>query len=83
VGHLRREGEVGEEKKWARAPLTCGPDGWAAAGAGMPMARVWGRGTPAPGGLAGPRVEMDWGEGTVLGHGRGRQAGPAGRGGQC
>jgi hypothetical protein len=28
-GNLRREGEVGEEKQWAGAPLTSGPDGWA------------------------------------------------------
>jgi hypothetical protein len=54
MGHLRQEGEVREEKQWARAPLTGGPSGWVAAGAGMPTGRVWARGMPAPVGLAGP-----------------------------
>jgi hypothetical protein len=34
--HLRRKGEVGEEKQWAEAPLIGGPDGWVVAGAGTP-----------------------------------------------
>jgi hypothetical protein len=81
VGHLRREGEVKEEKQWAGAPLTGGPSGWAVAGAGMPTTRVWGRGTPAPGGLAGLR---EWAEdgGEALGHERGAWRGGGGGGRQ-